>query len=316
MKAPTTSGAVLAALLAAACGDAPAPRPVGEVARGAPIAGDVARDAPDAVPAEPPTETPPLPAPPRPDAPLPPLGDVTPPSETVGVDDPPVVSPTHPPAAEPAPAGGTAAVPGTGTQPTGAVPPRDATADGAKPPDAPQGGLPEKPPEKPAEADAAAKEPRPAADGAPAAEGTSAATARAFTFETLASFEYLPPDPEVAGSDIKSLASIPEEIKKLDGTWAKVDGYMLPLEYEGDGVKAFLLSRHQMGCCFGVLPKPNELVEVEMPEGQIAPYVSYMPVVVTGKLRVGPREGASTVLSGIYRLESPKVEVEEEDDTR
>jgi hypothetical protein len=301
------------ALAAAACGPDPAGTPA-EPPRGEPIAGaPPVRGEPIDAPASPGAPVPsasegdtaavPPPAPALPGPALPDLGDVTPSSEAVPAEEPPVASVSAPPPAPP---------PTQPSAPPTQAPTRPAPGEAAAPPPPAPEDL-----AGAAAAEAAAAKAADAAKSAGAAKADPAAKPEApqtLTFETLASFEYLPPDPEVAGSEIKSLASIPEEIKKLDGLRVSVEGYMLPLEYADEGVRAFLLSRHQMGCCFGVLPKPNELVECEMPEGEIAPYVSYMTVIVTGKLRVGPKEGASTVLSGIYRLEGPKVTIPEPDD--
>lgn len=305
------------------CSDPPALPPLDPAPVGAPIAGtpiDATPDAgtpsaadpqPDAggpPKADPPTAVagdPAVAAPPTgdapPSAPAPgtaaggsDLGDVSARAEALPEDDPPVVVPTPIP-------------PGAQDPSKPALDERAGARAAAGDPVAPKDPVAQKDP-------AAAKAPD---GGARPDDDEADAAPRLLTFETLASFEYLPPDPEVPGSEAKALASIPDEIRRLDGEWAAVEGYMIPLEYKDEGVGSFLLSRHQLGCCFGVMPRANELIEVVMPDGQVAPYISYLAVIVTGRLRVGPKEGASAVLSGIYRLEKPSVELPtEEDDGR
>ena len=87
---------------------------------------------------------------------------------------------------------------------------------------------------------------------------------------------------------------------------------MIPLEYADEGVRSFLVSRHAMGCCFGVMPRPHELVECDMGDAKPVPYVGYLPVKVTGKIHVGLKAGPSVILSGIYRMDAPTMTVPKE----
>lgn len=56
-------------------------------------------------------------------------------------------------------------------------------------------------------------------------------------------------------------ASFPDEVKKLDGTTMKVNGFMLPLE-PTEKFKHFLLTRRTPTCPFCPPGQPNEIVEV------------------------------------------------------
>jgi len=43
----------------------------------------------------------------------------------------------------------------------------------------------------------------------------------------------------------------------------------------------------RLACCFGVMPRENEFIYVEMPEGQTTKFMTDMPVMVAGKLQIG-----------------------------
>ncbi len=105
---------------------------------------------------------------------------------------------------------------------------------------------------------------------------------------------------------------IPDEVFALDGKQVRIEGYMIPLKFDDGKVKSFFLSRYMMGCCFGVLPKANEVIEVEMvDEGTY--YDAYMPFLVTGKMFVMP-DGTDDekYLKTIYVIKATKCEYAEE----
>jgi len=43
----------------------------------------------------------------------------------------------------------------------------------------------------------------------------------------------------------------------------------------------------RMACCFGVMPRENEFIYVEMPEGVTAKFMTDMPINVSGRLEIG-----------------------------
>jgi hypothetical protein len=139
------------------------------------------------------------------------------------------------------------------------------------------------------------------------------------TWDQLASFDYTPPAAPAQGSgdaakDAKAYTEaarkqVPPEIWELEGKLLSVEGFMIPLEYEGEGVKSFLVSRHAMGCCFGVTPRPHEMVECTLAGGKTTPYVGFLSVVATGVFHVRLPSGPQVMLTGIYTMDDPKVVV-------
>ena len=87
--------------------------------------------------------------------------------------------------------------------------------------------------------------------------------AKLVTFTELASFDYYLGD----GGVESDLDDIPERIWDLDNRLVTIEGYMVPLDYEGELVTSFLLSRVMVSCCFAILPQPTELIEVTIVEG-------------------------------------------------
>lgn len=310
-----TALVLLAAALVGACSDpAPAP-PAGPVLEGAPIDGSAA-------------------APPASEEFA--IGDVSTPEERAPEDR--VVS-TAPPPRAPEPAAPVATAPAA---------PEPAGAATSAAPDSPDPALPalattaaqaDKPavPEKPAVPAASAAPAVPAVPDAAkpaAAKAVDAAksllpkdrtkgAAVELTWDQLASFEFVPPPPvysdpvtgvfpDQTAAIEKATQQIPPEIWELEGETITVEGFMIPLEYVDEGVRSFLVSRHAMGCCFGVMPRPHELVECDMGEGKSVPYVGYLPVRVTGKLHIGLKAGPSVILAGIYRMDAPTMTVPKE----
>ncbi len=98
---------------------------------------------------------------------------------------------------------------------------------------------------------------------------------------------------------------VPAKVMELDGKDVKVIGYMLPVDFDSGEVRSFMLLNNQMGCCFGVMPRVNEFVYVEMPEGKSAKYMTDIPLRVTGKLKIG--EG--NLVGGLYTMDGKDVEV-------
>lgn len=80
--------------------------------------------------------------------------------------------------------------------------------------------------------------------------------------------------------------AIPPLIRPLDGQIVSLEGYMIPLQYEGNAVTEYLLVRHLAACCFGGTPEPDEWVFVRAPEGAPAEYKAYQPIRVRGKLEL------------------------------
>ena len=98
---------------------------------------------------------------------------------------------------------------------------------------------------------------------------------------------------------------VPAKVMELDGKDVKVIGYMLPVDFDSGEVRSFMLLNNHMGCCFGVMPRVNEFVYVEMPEGKSTKFMTDIPLRVTGKLKIG--EG--NLVGGLYTMRGKAVEV-------
>ncbi|MBX7245468.1 MAG: DUF3299 domain-containing protein [Candidatus Sumerlaeaceae bacterium] len=100
---------------------------------------------------------------------------------------------------------------------------------------------------------------------------------------------------------------IPPNIKSLDGQKVALSGYMVPVDIEEGKIRAFILVKNQMLCCFGVIPKLNEWVYVTKEDKDGAPYFPDTPVRASGTFSVGEefRDGA---LTSLFRMKADKIE--------
>lgn len=124
-------------------------------------------------------------------------------------------------------------------------------------------------------------------------------------FQELSDFDYRPFNlPE--GSTTAAAELIPPRVRDLDERLVETAGFMMPIEADSNGVHSFLLMRDQSLCCFGVMPRPNDMILVTMTEGKTAEYFADVPVRVSGKMEVGPREGSDEAIL-IYRMEGHRL---------
>jgi len=98
---------------------------------------------------------------------------------------------------------------------------------------------------------------------------------------TKVSFKFL------AGFDYSKDKKIPEPVMVLNGEVVKVSGFMLPVDFDSGEVNSFLLMNSRMACCFGVMPRENEFIYVEMPKGMTTKFMTDMPINVFGRLVIG-----------------------------
>jgi hypothetical protein len=131
------------------------------------------------------------------------------------------------------------------------------------------------------------------------------------SFKALGGYVYEVPDPNVVRAQpdptVPPVDQLPEGIKKIDSAPVLIAGFMVPIEFNADGkVSSFALTQDQMFCCYGVPPKMNEWVMVEMQEGFETEFRSDAPVAVYGQLDVGEEIDDGYVLS-LYRMSSDKV---------
>lgn len=103
-------------------------------------------------------------------------------------------------------------------------------------------------------------------------------------------------------------------ITKLDGVKVTIAGYLLPVGYKNRKVSEFLLVPTIGSCVHVPPPPPNQLIFVEYGKG-IAIGDSFIPVSITGNLRVGSKtaqvqldDGKGNVQSG-YTMQADNVVV-------
>lgn len=112
--------------------------------------------------------------------------------------------------------------------------------------------------------------------------------------------------PDQYGADEYNL---PDYISELDGQEVGIVGYQIPLEWEGTTVPEFMLVGDLLGCCFGGAPMPDEWINVKM-KGLGSEYYPYIPVIVTGTLRVEGIEDEAGYAAGCYHIDGVEVKKE------
>jgi len=105
---------------------------------------------------------------------------------------------------------------------------------------------------------------------------------------------------------------IPEAVHEMDGQKVRIEGYMIPLKFEDGAVKTFFLSRYMMGCCFGVLPKANEVIEIEMVGEKGAYYDAYMPFIVVGTFEIVEDGTSPEFLQSVFRIKADSCDYAED----
>ena len=129
-------------------------------------------------------------------------------------------------------------------------------------------------------------------------------------FDDLMLPDYVPPA-VLDGEDdeLRDTAELfPEEIATLDGERIALEGFMMPLEFSGNRVTAFVLSPYPPGCCFGGMPMLDEWVDVSLEDDEGVEYFAYRVVRVTGEFEVGEQLDDWGYVTSLYRMKSDKVE--------
>ena len=121
------------------------------------------------------------------------------------------------------------------------------------------------------------------------------------TFDVLAGFAYGEArGPFGVALPAENREAIPAQIVALSGRRVSVSGFMLPLDFDGEGVTQFLLNANYDMCYFGAPTRPNDFIVVTMRDGRRTRFV-HTPVVVFGTLEVGEERKGDRVVS-IYRM--------------
>ncbi len=99
---------------------------------------------------------------------------------------------------------------------------------------------------------------------------------------------------------------LPERVTALNGRRVSLCGYVIPGAMDGLNVTEFLLVDKLPDCQFCSPPQINEFVVVKMPANSPLAYVQNKPVLVTGRLTVGP-EIEDGLVSCIYQMKAESV---------
>jgi hypothetical protein len=105
-------------------------------------------------------------------------------------------------------------------------------------------------------------------------------------------------DPQPLASD-----AFPEAIRRFHGQEIAVEGYPLVLEYDGDRVREFLLTRFPPGCCFGAVPVFDEWVLVQLEEPRVGFPQDAATLTAVGRLDVGEVVDELGMADSLYRLQ-------------
>lgn len=108
----------------------------------------------------------------------------------------------------------------------------------------------------------------------------------------------------LGGFDYKKNQKIPEPVSDLNGKVVKIVGFMLPVDFDEGKVNSFLLLHSRMACCFGVMPRINEFVYVQMPKGESTKFMTDIPISVSGRLEIEE----DNLVGSLYSMEASKVE--------
>ena len=128
------------------------------------------------------------------------------------------------------------------------------------------------------------------------------ATHRAVGFPVLAGFTYEPPR---VLSSASPRSSVPDSIRALNGQHVAVDGFMLPLDFDGTGVGQFVLNASYDMCAFGAPSMVNERIEVTMTRGRRTIFTHHA-IRVFGRLTVEDKVDGDEVV-GLYRLDAEAI---------
>lgn len=134
---------------------------------------------------------------------------------------------------------------------------------------------------------------------------------RALSFGQLSSFRFKMPEGP-GGSDANAtvaiawvLAQIPAEVKAFNEKAVVLTGFMLPIKWNETLVTDFMLLPNQMGCCYGVMPRINDVVVVHT-TGRGVKAQQDTPVSVLGTFHVGALRN-NDALIGIYQMDCDRV---------
>ncbi len=105
-------------------------------------------------------------------------------------------------------------------------------------------------------------------------------------FDTLAGYVYPETNEALPADAPPPPTQVPESLRVLSGQTVAVKGFMLPMKLQSGLATELLLMRDQSMCCFGVVPRINEWVNVKMAGRGVKP-IQDQPVTIYGRFQVG-----------------------------
>ena len=131
-------------------------------------------------------------------------------------------------------------------------------------------------------------------------------------FDILSSFSADKPlfdnprrDPRI--KEKRPTAQVPPGIRSLDGEKISVAGFMIPMSTDKDRVRSFVLTQTRGSCCYGLVPKLNQWIYVEM-AGTTVENVMDIPITVFGTLSVDDLEKQDKDWC-LYRMVGDKIDL-------
>ena len=136
-------------------------------------------------------------------------------------------------------------------------------------------------------------------------------TYRSLSFQELASFpfkvtdEMSSPDANALVATLRVLEQIPAAVKSVNERAVALTGFMLPVKWSAGLVTDFMLLPNTMGCCYGRMPRINDIIIVNT-TGKGVKLMKDVPVVVLGTFHVGAVRN-NNYLIGIYQMDCERV---------
>jgi len=124
-------------------------------------------------------------------------------------------------------------------------------------------------------------------------------------FQFNLSDEMLSMETEPRLATAKVLEQIPPEIKKLNERAVALTGYMLPVKLNEGLVTDFMLLPNTLACCYGRIPRANEIIIVNTTGKGIKP-MKDIAITIAGTFRVGAIRNDERLI-GIYQMNCERV---------
>ena len=112
------------------------------------------------------------------------------------------------------------------------------------------------------------------------------------TFNTLSDFDFALTQDIANETAALAMSHIPDAVRSLDARKVVIEGFLLPVKMNNGLAVEFLLMRNQSMCCYGVPPKINEWITVQINGKGVKPVMD-QPIAVAG-VSTPARSGSSS----------------------